>query len=193
MEIMQPPGGWGEYLLAELGIEWYRIPIVIASAVIIYLVFLALVRIFGARVLTVTSGFDALVFIMLGAVAGRVILGHPPTVAAGVIGLVTLMTMEAIFGAIERTWASRRLISSRPMLVFAHGRPIEKACRRTHTSPSDLHAAMRRAGIAHPAEAQCIILEPHGDYSVIRAGAPLDPEMLASVVGAQEHLFGEQR
>lgn len=106
-----------------------------------------LVRIFGARVLTVTSGFDALVFIMLGAVAGRVILGHP----------------------------------------------IEKACRRTHTSPSDLRAAMRRAGIGHPAEAQCIILDPHGDYSVIRADSPLDPKLLASVVGDQEHLFGEQR
>lgn len=189
---MQPPGGWGDYLLAELGIEWYRIPVVIASAVIIYLVFLALVRIFGARVLTVTSGFDALVFIMLGAVAGRVILGHPPTVAAGIIGLVTLMVMEAIFGAIERTWASRRIVSSRPVLVFAHGRPIERACRRTHTSASDLQAAMRRAGIAHPGEVQCIILEPHGDYSVIRAGAPLDPDLLRGVVGAGEHLFGER-
>lgn len=190
---MQPPGGWSDYLLTALGIEWYRIPVVIASAVIIYLVFLLLVRIFGARILTVTSGFDALVFIMLGAVAGRVILGHPPTVAAGVIGLVTLMVMEAIFGAIERTWAARRLVSARPVLVFAHGRPIEQACRRTHTSASDLRAAMRRAGIAHPGEVQCIILEPHGEYSVIRAGAPLAPEMFTGGVGAQEHLFGEQR
>lgn len=144
---MQPPGGWSDYLLTALGIEWYRIPVVIASAVIIYLAFLLLVRIFGARILTVTSGFDALVFIMLGAVAGRVILGHP----------------------------------------------IEQACRRTHTSASDLRAAMRRAGIAHPGEVQCIILEPHGDYSVIRAGAPLAPEMFTGVVGGQEHLFGEQR
>ncbi|QBE48432.1 DUF421 domain-containing protein [Leucobacter triazinivorans] len=186
---MQPPGGWTDTLIAALGIEWHRIPVVIASAVIIYLVFLLLVRIFGARILTVTSGFDALVFIMLGAVAGRVILGHPPTVAAGVIGLVTLMVMEAIFGAVERTWATRRLVSARPVLVFAHGRAIETACRRTHTSEADLHTAMRRAGVAAPAEVQCIILEPHGDYSLIRAGAPLDPALFAHVVGAEEHLF----
>ena len=109
--------------------ESYRIPVVIVAAVIIYLVFLILVRIFGARVLTVTSGFDALVVIMLGAVAGRVIIGDPPTVAAGALGLATLMVMEAIFGAIQRTWESRPLISAHPVLIFAHGRPIEDACR----------------------------------------------------------------
>ncbi len=189
---MQPPGGWSEFLLTALGIEWYRIPVVIASAGIIYLVFLILVRIFGARILTVTSGFDALVFIMLGAVAGRVVLGHPPTVSAGIIGLVTLMVMEALFGAIERTWASRRLVSAQPVLVFAHGRSVESACRRTHTSEADLHAAMRRVGIAHPAEAQCIILEPHGDYSVIRADAPVDRKLFAHVVGADEYLFNRR-
>lgn len=181
---MQPLEGWGEYLATHLGIELYRVPVVMLSAVIIYVVFLILVRIFGARVLTVTSGFDTLVVIMLGAVAGRAVLGHPPTVAAGVIGLATLMGMEAIFGAVERTWASRRLISGRPVVVFAHGRPVSAACRRTHTSPADLGSAMRRAGIARPEEAQCIILEPHGDYSVIREGAPISPELLVNVDGA---------
>lgn len=188
---MQPPGGWGDYLLTELGIEWYRVPVVMASAVIVYLIFLILVRVFGARVLTVTSGFDALVFIMLGAVAGRAILGDPPTVAVGIIGLATLLGMEAIFGAIERTWASRRFISAHPVLVFAHGRPIERACRRTHTSAEDLNAVMRRAGIGHHREVQCIILEPHGDYSVIREGAELDPAIFSTVRGAEEYLFGK--
>ncbi|QZY50603.1 DUF421 domain-containing protein [Leucobacter tenebrionis] len=74
--------------------------------------------------------------------------------------------------------------------MFAHGRSIEAACRRTHTSQADLHSSMRRAGIGHPSKVQCIILEPHGDYSVIRTGAPLDPELFAHIAGADEHLFG---
>lgn len=188
---MQPPQGWSSYLLQELGIEWYRIPAVILSAVLIYLVFLILVRIFGTRVLTVTSGFDALVGIMLGAVAGRVILGHPPTVAAGAIGLVTLMAMEAIFGAVERTWAARNLVSAPPVLVFAHGAPVEEACRRTHTSSTDLHAAMRQSGAGRPEDVQCIILEPRGIYSVIRVGTELDPALFSNVVGAESYLFGQ--
>lgn len=187
---MQPPQGWPAFLVETLGIQGYRIPVVILSAVLIYLVFLILVRLFGTRILTVTSGFDALVCIMLGAVAGRVILGHPPTVAAGAIGLVTLMCMEAIFGAVERTWTSKRLVSAPPVLVFAHGVPIEDACRRTHTSPEDLHSAMRQAGVGRPEDVHCIILEPRGGYSVIRTGPALDLKLFTGVVGAERHLFG---
>jgi uncharacterized membrane protein YcaP (DUF421 family) len=172
-----------------MGMEWYRLPIVVVSAVIMYLVFLVLVRIFGARILTVTSGFDALVFIMLGAVAGRAILGDPPTVATGIVGLATLMIMEAIFGAIERTWASRKLLSGRPTLVFAHGAPLDEACRRTHTSQADLNAAIRGAGLASGADVLCIVLEPHGAYSVIKQGTTIDPALFAHVDGAREHLL----
>lgn len=186
---MQPPGGWAAFIAEEMGLPWYRIPIVIASAVVIYLGFMVLVRLFGARILTVTSGFDALVFIMLGAVAGRTILGDPPTVTAGVIGLATLMLMESIFGVIERTWTSRRLVSGRPVLVFVHGEAIPKACRRTHTSAADLNAAIRGAGLASPTQAQCIILEPHGSYSVIAEGTVLDPKLFTYVEGAAEYLF----
>ncbi|GAA2092027.1 DUF421 domain-containing protein [Brevibacterium salitolerans] len=181
---MQPEEGWGAYLLEHVGMEPYRVPVVVLSAVVIYLVFLLLVRLFGPRVLTVTSGFDAVVFVMFGAVAGRVVLGHPPTVAAGVVGLCTLMLMEAVFGAVERTWQAKRLISAGPIAVFAHGAPLEEACRRTHTSPADLHSAMRRAGIAHPAEVRGIIMESNGSYSVIRVGARVSLEVLAHVEGA---------
>src|SRR5690625_2298222 len=87
-----------EQLIETLGIELWRIPIVIISAITIYLVFLLLVRIFGARVLSGLTGFDIVVGVMLGSVAGRVIIGHPPTVTAGIISLVTLLCCEAIFG-----------------------------------------------------------------------------------------------
>lgn len=189
---MTPPGGWGGYLIEQLGIEWYRIPVVVLSSVLIYVVFLALVRMLGPRILTVTSGFDALVFIMLGAVAGRVVLGHPPTLATGAIGLATLLLLEACFGAIERTWWSKRLVSAHPVVVFAHGAPVTEACRRTHTSRADLQAAMRRAGAGGPSEVQCIVLEPHGAYSVIRTGSELDPALFTHVVGAAEHLFPDR-
>ena len=54
------------------GVPW-RIPVVIVSAIGVYLAFLVLVRLFGARVLTAWSTFDAVVIIMFGAVAGRAV------------------------------------------------------------------------------------------------------------------------
>lgn len=61
--------------IETFGIELRRIPIVIISVITIYLVFL-LVRIFVARVLFGLTGFDIVVGIILGSVAGGVIIGQ---------------------------------------------------------------------------------------------------------------------
>lgn len=160
-----------------------------ASAVIIYVAFLILVRIFGTRILGTMSSFDAVVIIMFGAVAGRVILGHPPTVAAGIIGLVTLMTMEAIFGTVQHVVGFRKTIDAKPRIVMAHGKPIPDAMRRSHITRTNLYAAIRQAGIASPDLVQCVILEANGRLSVIREGTTIDPILLKNVEG--RHLLTE--
>lgn len=184
---MTPPDGWTQALLEHLGIELWRIPVVVLSAVGIYVVFLVLVRIFGVRVLSGWSGFDVVVVIMLGSVAGRVIIGHPPTLAAGAIGLSTLLALEAAFGAFQQATGVRGL-SSRPRVIMAHGRFDDAAMRRTHLTAAEVHGALRRAGLSDRAEAQCVILEASGGLSVIREGRPIDPEMLTGVIGAEQVL-----
>lgn len=109
-----PPQGWGPVLKEQLGIDLWRIPVVMVAAVGIYLTFLVAVRLFGQRILSPLGGFDAVVIFMFGAVAGRTVLGHPPSLAAGVIGLLTLMGMEALFGAVQDVVALRRTINSPP-------------------------------------------------------------------------------
>ena len=64
-----------EGLGSELGITSAHAIVVVLSAVGIYVAVLVFVRIFGQRVLTAMSTFDVVITVMLGAVAGRVILG----------------------------------------------------------------------------------------------------------------------
>ncbi len=197
---MTPPDGWPSALVAHLGIELWRIPVVIIAAVVIYLVFYLLIHVFGPRILTGASSFDAAVIIMLGAVAGRVIIGHPPTLAAGVIGLVTLVLLEVVFGSLNSSLLkatrmralSRGLVKS-PIVVFAHGKRIEHYARRARVSRADLGYAFRRAGAASPADVQCAIMEPNGQISVIRSGSPMDPLILAGVQGAEYVLAPQPR
>ncbi|WP_426718781.1 DUF421 domain-containing protein [Corynebacterium auriscanis] len=170
---------------ASLGIEAWRIPIVIASASGIYIAFLILVRVFGVRILGSLSSFDAVVIIMFGAVAGRVIIGHPPTVAGGAIGLATLMCLEAVFGAAQNLRGVRRTLAAPPVVVFAHGSPLYEAMHATHISEENLHSAIRAAGIAKREQVQCIILEPTGSLSVIREGQEIEPALLDGVEGAE--------
>ncbi|GEM_PF-141338 len=169
-----------------LGIEAWRIPIVIASAVGIYVIFLILVRLFGVRILGSLSSFDAVV-IMFGAVAGRVIIGHPPTVAAGAIGLFTLMIMEAVFGAAQHLRGVRRTLAAPPVVIFAHGTPLLDAMRREHISEDNVHSAIRAAGIATRADVQAVILEPTGSLSVIRTGQNIEPALLDGVEEGRAH------
>ena len=176
---------WLNYAAGEMGIEAHRIPVVILSAVGIYLAFLLLVRLFTPRVLAQVTIFDAVVLVMFGAVAGRVVIGHPPSLAAGVIGLATLMVMEAIFGGLRSTRGFRALLQGSPVLIVAHGEIVTAALRRTRLTSRDVHSLLRRAGVGSLAEAQAVIAEPTGDISVFRVGQPLDPAALQDVVGAE--------
>lgn len=181
--LFTPPQGWEAAATETLGIELWRIPFVIAAAIVIYIAFLVLVRLFGTRVLSTMSSFDAVVIVMFGAVAGRVIIGNPPSVTTGIIGLTTLMIMEAIFGAVQHVVGFRRTIDAQPQVIMAHGEFLPDAMRRTHVTHKNLCAALRQAGVAHKADVQCVILEPNGKLSVIREGTVIDPDLLIGVHG----------
>lgn len=182
-----PPEGWPEAITLELGIELWRIPFVIASAVGIYLLFLLFVRVFGPRILGKLASFDAVVIVMFGAVAGRVILGHPPTLAAGAIGLLTLVCLEAVFGAVQHLRGFRHAISGDAILLVAHGELLHAHMRKAHVTTTNIYSAARKAGLTQLAQAKCIILEPTGELSIIREGTDMDPALLNGVVG-REHI-----
>ncbi|WP_338749583.1 DUF421 domain-containing protein [Janibacter alittae] len=166
------------------------------SALGIYLAFMVLVRIFGVRVLTGMGTFDVLVVITVGAVAGRVILGDPPTLVAGVIGLTCLFTMEAAFGEARRTARGARWINSGPVLLMAGAEVIPRNLHLAHVTQRELNAALRQAGVRHPREVACVVLESTGRISVLRRGEPLDRELIAWVRDADripEEFFEDPR
>ena len=173
-----------DFLITELSIEPRRIPVVVLSAIGIYLGFMVLVKIFGSRVLSSMTASDAVVVIMFGAVGGRVILGHPPTLAAGLIGLFTLMLLEAAFGTLRRYTGWGRRLDRSPVLVVADGQLLPENMRRCHVSRTDVYSAVRRAGMGSLDGVQAMILEPTGTLSVIRTGQPLDRDVLRNVRGA---------
>ncbi|MBB4736044.1 DUF421 domain-containing protein [Micrococcus cohnii] len=190
---MTPPQGWPAALAETLGIELWRIPVVVICAAAVYLTLVLLLRLFGARLLSGLSTFDTVVAITIGAVAGRVIIGHPPTLASGLIGILTLVLLEAAFGALVSTVRMRAVVAGSPRVLVAHGELQQRQMRRSHISYADLRAALRRAGLSSVTQAACVILEPSGHLSIIRTGAEIDPRMLHGVIGADRVLRGPAR
>lgn len=186
----------GNELAYQLGIEPHRIIVVVVATVGIYLAFMILVKLFGSRVLTPMSASDAVIIIMFGAVSGRVIVGNPPTLAAGVVGLATLMALEAAFGTVRRYVGWSRFIDRRPVLLMYKGRKHVENMQFAHISNSDIISAMRKAGLGRFQDVQAMVLEPTGQISIVKSGQPLDNTILADARGAVElceQLEAEQR
>lgn len=174
-------------LLAHLGATPIELLGVVLAAVGIYVAFLLMVRIFGPRSLHGMSTFDAILVIMFGAVAARVILGFTPTLLSGVVGLTTLFILEAVFGAVRATATGSRLLNAKPVLVVADGMPVTSAMKRMHLTEPELNSALRRAGVRARSEVACAIFEPTGHLSILRYGEPIDPLLLDDVIG-KEHV-----
>ena len=154
---MDTLGLMGREALYQLGIEPHRIPVVILATVGIYLAFMILVKLFGTRVLTSMTASDAVIIIMFGAVSGRVIVGNPPTLAAGIVGLLTLMVLEAAFGTFRRYIRWSRYIDRRPVLLVYDGELLPENMHFAHITESDVNSATRKAGLGRRADIQMMI------------------------------------
>lgn len=172
-------------LWGYLGIAPTAALAVVCATVVLYLAFIVLIRLLGQRVLSSLSTFDLLVVIVLGAVIGRASLGYTPTLAAGLLCLVTLVILEGAIGQLRSRPAWGRWITSRPVLLMAGSRVLGEELSRSHVTEAELRSALRQAGVRNDAEVAAVILEPTGRMSVLRRGVTVDRSMLVGVRGAE--------
>ena len=92
----------------------------------IYLSFVVLLRVVGQRLVSGLGAFDLAAAMAMGALVGRVILGHTPVLAAGVLGLVTLAALQTLVGRFRDTPLGSRLITPAPVLLMADGELLDR-------------------------------------------------------------------
>lgn len=155
---------------------------VVASTIGMYVAFLLMVRIFGSRVLARMSAFDLVVTLMMGAIAGRAVLGHTPVLAAGVLGLATLLLLEVLVGAGRAHHGSNRLMTPPPVLIIENGVLLEAGMRKAHITTAEVAGALRQAGVLQLKEVQFGVFESTGAISVLPRGPTVDEELLADVI-----------
>ncbi|HEX6265655.1 MAG TPA: YetF domain-containing protein, partial [Burkholderiales bacterium] len=75
------------------------------------------------------------------------------------------------------TWSSvrlrwvRRLVTGEPALLVHRGQLLPSALRKARVTEDEVRAAARAAGLPALEEAQAVVLETDGSFSVVRAGA----------------------
>jgi uncharacterized membrane protein YcaP (DUF421 family) len=155
---------------------------VVVSTVCIYLAFVVLVRLIGQRSLSSLSSFDFACVVALGAILGRTVLLTEPTLAIGLVALVTFFGMQGLLGLLRQNPRVDRLINRPPVLLARHGRLLPDNMRAVHVVEDELRQAVRRSGARSLRDVHCVVLERNGAVSVVLGGAPVDPWLLEDVV-----------
>ncbi|SEB66599.1 Protein of unknown function [Paramicrobacterium humi] len=169
----------------EFGLDWLDAVRVVVSCIVFYGAVLLLVRGLGQRTLATLSSFDLAAVIALGAVIGRAILGDTPTLFAGLLGLATLLVLQAATGQLRRVRRAANLVNSPAVVLMAGTELLEDNLASSHVVADEVYSKLRLAGVRSRAEVACVILEPTGQISVLRRGEMIDPELLQGVVGAE--------
>ncbi|WP_124039407.1 DUF421 domain-containing protein [Neoactinobaculum massilliense] len=165
-----------------LGLSWLQAGAVAASTAIMYVFFIVLLRLLGQTTLARLSTTDVAGVVVIGAIAGRVMLGHTPTLAAGIIALFTLTILRVIAGLAARTQRGKRALLAHAYVVWT---PEQGILRSKHAAihREDVAEILRVYGFISPDAVAGIVAEPSGKFSVVPRDA--DPRLLEGVHHAE--------
>jgi uncharacterized membrane protein YcaP (DUF421 family) len=142
-------------------------------AVLVFLVWLAIVRMADRRLLGKYSAFDVVLAVMLGSVLSRAINGSAPL--WGTLGAAAvLVAMHWVLTFLSFHWhAFGHLVKGLPRTLIENGKVYEHELRKNLITNHDLCEMLRLQGrIADPSEAKLATLERNGQISAIPREPP---------------------
>lgn len=179
-------------IIAWLGLNWAGVASTIIATVAIYSLFLLVTRIRGPRMLSSITTFDTVMVLLFGSVVARTTLGPVPTLATGVVALLTLVLLQITLGNIANQPRGDKILNTQPVLLMTGDKILENNMRATHTTHSELTSKLRESGIHSLDEVASVIMESSGKLSVIKSDKPLARELVADVKDAAQipaHFF----
>lgn len=152
---------------------------VVVATVVVYLAFVLLLRLLGQRTVATLSIVDLACVMAVGALVGRTALLAVPSLATGLLGLLTLLVTHRAVGALQRRTSFGRWLGSEPVVLAWQGELLPDAMRRVRVSEDEMRQQLRLAGVTAVAQVSCVVLERNGQISVLRD--PPAPELLADL------------
>ncbi len=144
----------------------------VLRAVVVYLFMLAAFRFTGKRQVGQLTPFDLVLLLIISNVVQNAIIGPDNSLGGGLLGAVVILALN--YAIVEVTYRSKRLrhlLEAQPTLLVHNGRILQKNLNRERISLEDLHAALRRSGVADVEHVRAAVLEDNGGISVIPRAA----------------------
>jgi uncharacterized membrane protein YcaP (DUF421 family) len=150
-------------LVPEIGI-WEKV----LRSVVVYLFMLLAFRFTGKRQVGQLTPFDLVVLLIISNVVQNAVIGPDNSLGGGLLGAGVILGLN--YAVVELTFRSkrlRRLLEATPTLLIHNGQILYPNLRKERITLEDLHAALRRSGIADAEHVRVAVLEENGGISVI--------------------------
>ncbi|GAA0893799.1 DUF421 domain-containing protein [Fulvivirga kasyanovii] len=163
---------------------------IVLAGVMVYACLVLLLRISGKRTLSKWNSFDFVVTVAFGSTFATALLSKDVSVAEAVMAFVMLVVLQFVV-----TWLSvrsawfRKMVKSKPSIIFMHGRFIEERMKNKRVTRSEVKAAIRSRGHGSVAEIDAVVLETDGSFSIISSHETLpEKSSLEGVEGFTEYI-----
>jgi uncharacterized membrane protein YcaP (DUF421 family) len=157
----------------ELGVP--LIEIVVRTS-IIYLVFLALLRLSGKRQLGQFTLFDIALVLLAANALQPAMTGADQSVTGGVIIVITIFALNRLVAeARVRIPIVKDLLEPKPTVIGRDGRWLKEALEDQGVDDEDVEAALREHGLERVDQMKLAVLEEDGSISVVPAEGDDNP------------------
>ncbi len=152
--------------------NWFNLLSVLVIGILAYVALIILLRVSGKRTLSKWNAFDFVVTIALGSILATVIMSKDVPLIEGIAAFLLLVSLQFII-----TWLSVRfdfvknIVKAKPTLLLNKGEFLTDVLRRQRVDQSEVRAAIRAAGLAAVEDAEAVVLETDGTFSVVKKSA----------------------
>ena len=140
----------------------------LVTGTIAYVAIIFMLRISGKRTLAKWNSFDFVITIAFGSVLASILLSTKDTFGQGIFGFALLVLFQFII-----TWVSvrssiiQKLIKSEPALLLFKGEMQWDVMKKERIVEGEILAALRTSGVSAIEDADAVVLETDGSFSVI--------------------------
>ena len=142
---------------------------VLISALLIYMILIAILRVSGKHALSQFSAFDFVVAISVGNLMATGILDKNVPILNAALAIALIVGLQVLLSWLGtgQRWA-RRVLQSEPRLLVHKGRMIQRALCEERVPDSEILQQIRAKGIGSLKDVEAVVLEANGSLSIIR-------------------------
>ena len=139
------------------------------AGTITYIAIIIMLRLSGKRTLAKWNSFDFVVTVAFGSVLASALLSTKDEFGQGILAFAMLILFQFIITWISvRSSVIQKLIKSEPSLLLYQGEMQHDVMKQERIAEGEILAALRNSGVSAIEDADAVILETDGSFSVLQ-------------------------